>query len=162
MHFVPVSSEVVDGVWFFSAALVGPIVNLNAAPFSESNADASCGIAIATATAPISISRSTWRPMMFTIVNPAKIFDHLGGAHPDVLLRVLRVIWLGASTAHFSVRRSRCCAVSHFLTHYTSGNLQSLSPNWPREKAQRITPTVNPDAKPIYVFFRRFRLLVFL
>ena len=37
--FVPVLSDVVDGVWFFSAALVGPIANLNAAPFSESNAD---------------------------------------------------------------------------------------------------------------------------
>src|SRR5271163_4143986 len=65
VHFLPVSSDVFDGVWFFSAALVGPIANLNVAPFSESNADASCGIAIATATAPISISRSTWRPMMF-------------------------------------------------------------------------------------------------
>jgi hypothetical protein len=63
LHFVPVLSDVADGVWFFSAALVGPIANLNAAPFSESNADASCGIAIATA--PISIRRSTWRPMMF-------------------------------------------------------------------------------------------------
>ena len=62
-HFVPVLSEVFDGLWFFSAALVGPIANLNAAPFSESNADASCGIAIANA--PIPISRSTWRPMMF-------------------------------------------------------------------------------------------------
>jgi hypothetical protein len=49
MHFVPVLSDVVDGVWFFSAALVGPIANLSAPPFSESNADASCGIAIATA-----------------------------------------------------------------------------------------------------------------
>src|ERR1700739_1705602 len=63
VHFVPVLSDVVDGVWFFSAALVGPIANLNAAPFSESNADANCGIAIANA--PIPISRSTWRPMMF-------------------------------------------------------------------------------------------------
>ena len=45
MHFVPVLSDVVDGVWFFSAALVGPIANLNAAPFSESNAEANCGIA---------------------------------------------------------------------------------------------------------------------
>jgi hypothetical protein len=63
VHFVPVLSDVFDGLWFFSAALVGPIANLNAAPFSESNADASCGIAIATA--PILISRSTWRPMMF-------------------------------------------------------------------------------------------------
>ena len=63
MHFVPVLSEVFDGLWFFSAALVGPIANLNAAPFSESNADASSGIAIANA--PIPISRSTWRPMMF-------------------------------------------------------------------------------------------------
>jgi hypothetical protein len=49
VHFVPVLSDVVDGVWFFSAALVGPIANLNAAPFSESNADANCGIAIANA-----------------------------------------------------------------------------------------------------------------
>ena len=57
VHFVPVLSDVVDGVWFFSAALVGPIANLNAAPFSESNADASCGIAIATALIPN--SRST-------------------------------------------------------------------------------------------------------
>jgi hypothetical protein len=63
VHFVPVLSEVFDGLWFFSAALVGPIANLNAVPFSESNADASCGIAIANA--PIPISRSTWRPMMF-------------------------------------------------------------------------------------------------
>jgi hypothetical protein len=63
VHFVPVSSDVVDGIWFFSAALVGSIANLNAAPFSESNAEASCGIA--SATAPIPISRSTWRPMMF-------------------------------------------------------------------------------------------------
>ena len=44
VHFVPVLSEVFDGLWFFSAALVGPIANLNAAPFSESNADASCGL----------------------------------------------------------------------------------------------------------------------
>jgi hypothetical protein len=70
------------------------------------------------------------------------LFDHLGGAHPDVLPRVLRVIWSGASTAHFSDRRSRRCAVSHFLTHYTSGNLRCLLPNWPREKAQSIALTV--------------------
>jgi hypothetical protein len=63
VHFVPVLSDVVDGLWFFCAALVGPIANLNEAPFPDSNADASCGIAIATA--PIPISRSTWRPMMF-------------------------------------------------------------------------------------------------
>jgi hypothetical protein len=66
VHFVPVLlSDVFDGLWFFSAALVGPIANLNAAPFSESNADAGCGIAIATALIPI--SRSAWRPMMFMI-----------------------------------------------------------------------------------------------
>lgn len=63
VHFVPVLSDVVDGLWFFCAALVGPIADLNEAPFPVSNADASCGIAIATA--PIPISRSTWRPMMF-------------------------------------------------------------------------------------------------
>jgi hypothetical protein len=49
VHFVPVLSDGFDGLWFFSAALVGPIANLNAAPFSESNADAGRGIAIATA-----------------------------------------------------------------------------------------------------------------
>ena len=54
----------------------------------------------------------------------------------------LGVIWLAASTAHFSVRRSKCCAVSHLLTRHTSGNLQVLSSNWSREKAQRIAPTV--------------------
>jgi hypothetical protein len=41
LHFVPVLSDVVGGLWFFCAALVGPIANLNEAPFPESNADAS-------------------------------------------------------------------------------------------------------------------------
>jgi hypothetical protein len=41
VHFVPVLSDVVGGLWFFCAALVGPIANLNASPFPESNADAS-------------------------------------------------------------------------------------------------------------------------
>jgi len=63
VHFVPVLSDAVGWPWFFCAALVGPIANLNAVPFPESNADAGWGITIATA--PIPISRSTWRPMMF-------------------------------------------------------------------------------------------------
>jgi hypothetical protein len=65
VHFMPVLSDVFDGLWFFCAALVGPIANLNEALFSESNADASCGIA--NATAPIPINRSKSRPMMFMI-----------------------------------------------------------------------------------------------
>jgi hypothetical protein len=41
MHFVPALSDAVGGLWFFCVALVGPIANLNAATFPESNADAS-------------------------------------------------------------------------------------------------------------------------
>jgi hypothetical protein len=62
-QFVAVVSEVVDGPWFFRAALVGPIATLNVAPLPESEANASCGIAIAMT--PIPASRSTRRPMMF-------------------------------------------------------------------------------------------------
>jgi hypothetical protein len=61
-QFVTVVSEVVDGPWFFSAALVGPIANLNVASFPESEANASCGMTIAMT--PIPTSRSTRRPMM--------------------------------------------------------------------------------------------------
>jgi hypothetical protein len=40
VHFAPVLSDIVDRLWFFCAALVGPIANLNDAPFTDSNADA--------------------------------------------------------------------------------------------------------------------------
>jgi hypothetical protein len=67
-QFTTVGLEAVDGPWFFSAALVGPIANLIVAPLSESQANASCGTA--TANTPIPTSRIT-RSRMF-MIDPRK------------------------------------------------------------------------------------------
>jgi hypothetical protein len=69
-QFATVLPDAVDGPWFFSAALVGPIANLSVAPFPESKADGDCGIAIAITQIPT--SRSTWRLMMFMMSLPQK------------------------------------------------------------------------------------------
>jgi hypothetical protein len=68
-QFAPALSETVEAPWFFSAALVGPIANLNVAPFPESEANVSCGIAIAMT--PIPTSCSTRRPTILT-TDPCK------------------------------------------------------------------------------------------
>jgi hypothetical protein len=62
-QFATEVSGFVDRLWFFCAALVGPIANLNSAPFPESKAGASCGIETAIAAIPTNLR--TWRPMMF-------------------------------------------------------------------------------------------------
>jgi hypothetical protein len=62
-QFATEVSGFVDRLWFFCAALVGPIANLNSAPFPESKAGASCGMETAIAAIPTNLR--TLRPMMF-------------------------------------------------------------------------------------------------
>ena len=64
-QFATEVSDFVDRLWFFCAALVGPIANLNSAPFPESKARASCGMETAIAAIPTNL-RTLW-PMMFMI-----------------------------------------------------------------------------------------------